>query len=108
MRPTLAAARRKGRPSHAAPWHHEPALRVVGLLDLQSGATSELLLDADVHHFVPLVDARQVAVVHASQQGEISLIDADHPTREKATNLHGILEWNRIAAVPKPAQRYCS
>jgi hypothetical protein len=73
-------------------WFGPEAQPFVGLLDLASGATSELLLDANVDELVPVFGARQVAVLHPSDEGEVSVISADQPTREHMVVLRGFLK----------------
>lgn len=61
----------------------------VGLLELQSGETSEILLDAAVQQVVPLFGAHRVAVLHHDREGYITLIDTENPTREHISTLRG-------------------
>ena len=65
--------------------------RFVGLLDLATGDTPEILLDAEVDKFVPMFDAGHVVVLHAGNIGYLTVLDADRPTREYARSLRGFL-----------------
>jgi hypothetical protein len=65
--------------------------RFVGLLELATGDTPEVLLDAEVAKFVPMFDAGLVVVLHPSVVGYLTVLDADRPTRESARSLHGFL-----------------
>jgi hypothetical protein len=63
----------------------------VGRLDLTSGDTHELLLDANITTLVPMFDAGRLAVVHGDPEGVgyVTLIDAKNPSRETATSIRG-------------------
>jgi hypothetical protein len=63
----------------------------VGWLDLTSGDTHELLLDANITTLVPMFDAGRLAVVHGDPEGVgyVTLIDAKNPSRETATSIRG-------------------
>jgi hypothetical protein len=65
--------------------------RFVGLLDLATGDTPEVLLDAEVDELVPMFDAGHVVVLHPSTVGHLTVLDADRPTREHARSLRGFL-----------------
>ncbi len=68
----------------------------LGTLDLKSLVPSRILLDADAGGLVPIrgKEAR-MAVIHPSQSGFVTLLDADRPSLDDATTLLGFL-WNRI------------
>lgn len=63
----------------------------IDTLDLESGKTDELLLDAPIAELVSLFDIGKLAAVHASSVGYVTLIDAAHPGRENAASVRGFL-----------------
>jgi hypothetical protein len=65
--------------------------RFVGLLDLATGDTPEILLDAEVDKVVPMFDAGHVVILHQGSIGYLTVLDADRPTREYARSLRGFL-----------------
>jgi hypothetical protein len=72
-------------------WVAPPNQPWVGYLDLATGETAELLLDAPVESFVALPDAGKFAVVHPSKLGLVTLFDAAEPERDTALSLRGYL-----------------
>jgi hypothetical protein len=72
-------------------WVAPAGQRFVGLLELSTGDTPEVLLDADVGQLVPMFEAGHVAVLHPSAVGHLTVLDADRPTRESARSLRGFL-----------------
>lgn len=72
-------------------WVAPPRQPWVGYLDLSTGQTGELLLDARVQSFVPMPQADQFAVVHESELGMVTVFDAAEPERDSARTLHGYL-----------------
>jgi hypothetical protein len=63
----------------------------VGLLDLATGDTPELLLDADVDQLVPLWKGGKVVATHAGSAGYLTVIDAVKPKRDSAKSVRGYL-----------------
>jgi hypothetical protein len=61
----------------------------VGLLDLATGETSEILLGANVVNLVPIFNENQVAIMHDDREGSITLIDTSDPKREATEQLQG-------------------
>lgn len=61
----------------------------VGTLDLASGETGEIRLDATVHNLVPFFNAGKLAIVHPSQLGYVTVLDAREPSRDNAQSLRG-------------------
>jgi hypothetical protein len=72
-------------------WVAPPNQPWVGYLDLATGQTSELLLDAEVEAFVAMPGAGKFAVVHPSALGAVTLFDAAKPDRDTAQTLSGYL-----------------
>ncbi len=68
----------------------------LGTLDLKTLAPSRILLDADAKGLVPIRGKRALmAVIHPSESGFVTLLDADKPNLDDATSLLGFL-WNGI------------
>jgi hypothetical protein len=63
----------------------------VGWLDLQSGDTQEVLLDAQIATMVPMLNVGKIAILHESDVGHITVIDAAKPERETAHSARGFL-----------------
>jgi len=63
----------------------------IGSLDLVSGETGELLLDADVSFIAPFFDAGRLVAVHPSSLGHVTFIDTAEPVRERARSIEGFL-----------------
>jgi hypothetical protein len=61
----------------------------VGTLDLASGETGEVLLDAPVQNLVPFFDAGKLAIVHPSQLGYVTVLDTHEPSRDHARSVRG-------------------
>ncbi|HEX4352453.1 MAG TPA: hypothetical protein VHZ95_06055, partial [Polyangiales bacterium] len=61
----------------------------VGTLDLTSGKTDEILLDANIQALVPMFVANRLAVLHQSDVGYITLLDLDAPSRDNAVSVRG-------------------
>ena len=63
----------------------------VGWLDLESGDTHELLLDAEITTLVPMFESNQIAVVHGDEDGVgyVTVIDAADPSRQSARSIRG-------------------
>jgi hypothetical protein len=67
---------------------HEPW---IGTLDLQTGMTDELRLDAAIKDVVPMFNQNRLAVIHDSGLGYVSLVDLDQADREHTLSLRGFL-----------------
>jgi hypothetical protein len=61
----------------------------VGTLDLSTGKTDEVLLDANIHMLVPMQNANRLAVIHNSDIGYVTLLDLDSPSRTGAISVRG-------------------
>jgi hypothetical protein len=72
-------------------WVGPPGQRYVGLLELDTGDTPEVLLDANVASLVPMFEAGHVVVLHDSTVGHLTVLDARNPTRETARSLRGFV-----------------
>lgn len=62
----------------------------LGTLDLSSGTTGEIRLDAPTKYLIPLFDQARLAVVHEPGTGAVTLIDLEQPDREHIVSLHDI------------------
>jgi hypothetical protein len=72
-------------------WVGPEGQRFVGWLELDTGDTRETLLDANIEYVVPLLESGHVAILHPSQVGHLTVLDADTPTREAARSIRGFL-----------------
>lgn len=63
----------------------------IGMLDLNTGATDELLLDTSIERLVPMFNAGRVVAVHRSSVGHVTFIDAKAPSRDTARSVRGFL-----------------
>ena len=72
-------------------WVAPPGQEWISYIDLAGGATSELLLDANVAHVVPVFTQSRLAVVHPGDAGHVSLVDSDEPERSTLRTLEGFL-----------------
>lgn len=61
----------------------------VSFIDLDGGATHELLLDANVSQVVPVFTQNRLAIVHPSDIGHVSLVDSIEPERSTLRTLEG-------------------
>ncbi len=61
----------------------------VGTLDLASGETGEVRLDAEVQHLVPFFEAGKLAIVHRSKIGYVTVLDTDEPSRDRTRSVRG-------------------
>jgi hypothetical protein len=61
----------------------------VGTLDLFTGVTDEVLLDAPIKAMFPMLDSDRVAIVHESTVGYVTFLDAAAPSRETAHSVRG-------------------
>ncbi len=63
----------------------------VGLLDLDTGDTDEVLLDAAIGTAVPMFDAGRLAIVHSNPLGHVTWLELDDPSRDSARSVRGFL-----------------
>lgn len=61
----------------------------VGTLDLVSGETGEVLLDAPVQNLVPFFNVGKLAIVHNNALGYVTVLDTSEPSRDTAKSLRG-------------------
>jgi hypothetical protein len=63
----------------------------IGTLDLMTGKTNEILLDANIQSIVPMFGAKRLAIMHSSEIGYITLLDmdTDTPSRASAISVRG-------------------
>lgn len=61
----------------------------VGLLDLDTGRTDEVLLDSNIDGVVPMFEAGKLAVMHRGSYGHVTVLDAADPVRERAASVRG-------------------
>jgi len=66
----------------------------IGTLDIESGMTDEIRLDAAVHSLVPLLGLGRLAVVHADALGYVTLVDLERPAPEHAISVRGFFSSN--------------
>ena len=69
-----------------------PHLPLLGVLDLDSGESREVLLDHPIAGLTLLPEAERIAVVHDHPQGAVTLLDADDPRRQNAVQLNDFRE----------------
>ena len=72
-------------------WVGPQGQRFVGWLELDTGDTREVLLDAPIEYVVPFFSAGRIAVLHPSRVGHLTVLDADKPTRDAARAVRGFL-----------------
>jgi hypothetical protein len=72
-------------------WVGPRGQRFVGWLELDTGDTRETLLDQNIQHVVPLLESGRLVVMHPSEVGHLTVLDADEPTREAARSVRGFL-----------------
>jgi hypothetical protein len=70
-------------------WVGPPGTPWVGTLDLDTGKTDEIRLDADIRAIVPMFRANRLAVLHRSDIGYLTFLDLDRPTRDSAVSVRG-------------------
>jgi hypothetical protein len=63
----------------------------VSWLDLQTGDTQEVLLDAPIGQMVPMLSVGKIAILHDNDVGHITVIDAVKPERATARSARGFL-----------------
>ena len=76
-------------PQHKRLWVGPAQTPWVGTLDLDTGRTDEIRLDADIRLIVPMFKAKRLAVVHGSEIGYVTFLDLDNPTRDSALSVRG-------------------
>ena len=74
---------------HKRLWVGTAGTSWVGTLDLQSGRTNEVLLDAPLRSIIPMIAVNRLVVLHDSAVGYATLFDLDRPTRESAISVRG-------------------
>ncbi len=72
-------------------WVGPPGQSFVAYLDLATGDTPEIRLDANVKAVVPMFGSGRVVALHESTVGYLTVLDADEPSRESARSLRGFL-----------------
>jgi len=72
-------------------WVAPPGQEWVSYIDLEGGATDEVLLEADVSHVVPVFTQGRLAIVHPSDVGHVSLVDSLRPERSTLRTIEGFL-----------------
>jgi hypothetical protein len=70
-------------------WVGPAGTRWVGTLDVDTGTTDEIRLDADIRAIVPMFRAKRLAVLHPSDIGYVTFLDLDSPTRDSAVSVRG-------------------
>ena len=63
----------------------------VGYLDLATGATDEVVLDAAIVFATLIPDADRIALIHNDPLGHITFVDLDTPTRNTSQAVRGFL-----------------
>jgi hypothetical protein len=76
-------------PLHKRLWVGPAGTPWVGTLDLETGKTDEIRLDADIRAIVPMIEAKRLAVLHGSELGYVTFLDLDNPTRDSAVSVRG-------------------
>lgn len=66
----------------------------VGTLDLETGKTDEIRLDAPIRTIVPMFAQDKLCVIHEGAIGYVTLVDLDHPDREHAISVRGFFVNN--------------
>jgi hypothetical protein len=77
--------------THHALWVGPSDQPRVGWLELDTGDTHELLLDSSIETFVPMFESGRIAIVHPSAVGDVTVLDAVHPSRQSAQTVRGFL-----------------
>ena len=78
-------------PANGRLWVGPPNQSFVAYLDLATGDTPEILLDANVQSLVPMFGVGRVVAFHDSAVGYLTVVDAAEPARESARSLRGFL-----------------
>jgi hypothetical protein len=78
-------------PTRERLWVGQSGQPWIGTLDVTTGKTNEILLDANIQAIVPMFKANRLAVMHTSEIGYVTLIDldTDTPSRENAVSVRG-------------------
>lgn len=72
-------------------WVAPPNQPRVSFINLEGGATDEVLLDDDVASVVPLFNNNRLAIIHPGNAGHLSLVDVLQPNRSTLRTLEGFL-----------------
>lgn len=72
-------------------WVGPPHQSFVAFLDLATGDTPEIRLDANVQALVPMFGVGRVVVLHDSTEGYLTVLDTGRPSRDSARSLRGFL-----------------
>jgi hypothetical protein len=78
-------------PAQRRLWVGPPGYDRVGYLDLESGATAEVQLDAPIQTLVPMFARGRVVVLHESSVGYATVLRSADPKRETAESVRGFL-----------------
>lgn len=70
-------------------WVAPPSQTRIGSLDLETGMTGEVRLDAAIESVVPMFGMRRLVAIHAGDLGYITLVALDQPDREHAVSVRG-------------------
>jgi hypothetical protein len=78
-------------PTRERLWVGQSGQPWIGTLDVTTGKTNEILLDANIQAIVPMFKANRLAVMHTSEIGYVTLIDldTDTPSRDNAVSVRG-------------------
>jgi hypothetical protein len=76
-------------PAHKRLWIAPTGQTWVGTLDLATGKTDEILMDAAIGGLVPMLSAERLVVLHSSGIGYVTLLDLERPSRDSALSLRG-------------------
>lgn len=72
-------------------WVAPPGQPRVGFVQVDGGATGEVLLDAPVQQVVPALAQDRLVVVHPGSAGHLTLVDVTDPQRDALHRLEGFL-----------------
>lgn len=72
-------------------WVAPPGQDRVGFVQVDGGATDEVLLDANIQSVVPVLSQDRLAVVHGGEAGYLTLVDVTDPRRSALHVLEGFL-----------------
>jgi hypothetical protein len=74
---------------HERLWVAPPSQTHIGSLDLETGMTGEVRLDAAIQSVVPMFGMGRLVAIHAGDLGYITLLELDQPDREHAVSVRG-------------------
>jgi hypothetical protein len=74
---------------HERLWVAPPSQTRIGSLDLETGMTGEVRLDAAIESVVPMFGMGRLVAIHAGDLGYITLLELDQPDREHAVSVRG-------------------